>query len=387
MSGHPHSFPADRDDRKSAALLSDPRHRLPAKRRVAGFDEARRVLRDPALLQAGPGADRIRPGRADHVPVFYLDGEPHRRRRAAIARLFTPKAISDRYQAVMERATETLLGRVAAAGTARLDAVSFELAIVVAADIIGLTATDPLAMARRLSTLLDLSFAQTGGLRGLAGRLRRNWYGYLFFTRDVRPAIRARRVAPAEDVISQTLEQGYADRDILIECMTYAAAGMLTTREFIVMVAWHLFDRPELRDAFLTGSEKEQLAMLREILRLEPVATYLWRRSQASAAPSSACPEILVDVRAANLDPAAVGPCPHAIDPGRATREGEVGEYLSFGDGNHRCPGAQVALNETRVFIDRLFRVPGIRLLRPPTARWNPHLMSYELRDAIIGCG
>ncbi len=44
-------------------------------------------------------------------------------------------------------------------------------------------------------------------------------------------------------MISHCLEMGYSDKAILVECMTYATAGMLTTREFIVMVAWYMLER------------------------------------------------------------------------------------------------------------------------------------------------
>jgi hypothetical protein len=59
-----------------------------------------------------------------------------------------------------------------------------------------------------------------------------------FLARDVRPAIKARREEGRDDVISHLIEEGYPDKAILIECMTYAVAGMVTTREFIVMAAW-----------------------------------------------------------------------------------------------------------------------------------------------------
>jgi cytochrome P450 len=80
-----------------------------------------------------------------------------------------------------------------------------------------------------------------------------------------------------------------------------------------------------------------------------------------------------------------VGACPFRIDPDRPGAT-TANTYLSFGDGSHRCPGAQVALNETRVFLDRLFRVPGIRLARTPTMGWSDALMSYELRGALVSC-
>jgi hypothetical protein len=38
------------------------------------------------------------------------------------------------------------------------------------------------------------------------------------------------------------------------------------------------------------------------------------------------------------------------------------------------------------VFLDRLFRIPGLRLTRAPTMGWCQELLSYELRDAIIEC-
>ena len=72
--------------------------------------------------------------------------------------------------------------------------------------------------------------------------------------------------------------------------------------------------------------------------------------------------------------------------PERAKRQKDLGRYLSFGDGPHSCPGWQVALHETRIFLEQLFRVPGIRLQRTPALSWNAQLGSYELRDAVIAC-
>jgi hypothetical protein len=45
-----------------------------------------------------------------------------------------------------------------------------------------------------------------------------------------------------------------------------------------------------------------------------------------------------------------------------------------------------VALQETRVFLDRLLRLPGIRLVREPTVRWVDELGSYEVRGAVVAC-
>ncbi|MCK9904538.1 cytochrome P450 [Frankia sp. Cpl3] len=191
-------------------------------------------------------------------------------------------------------------------------------------------------------------------------------------------------------MISHLIEEGYPEKAILIECMTYAVAGMVTTREFIVMAAWHLFDNDSLRARFLAADETEHVGILEEILRLEPVAAMVHRRATEDAdlgTGSATKGELLaVDIRAANVDPESVGECPHSIHPDRAKRMRTVGSFMSFGDGSHRCPGAQVAMNETRVFLDRLFRLPGLRLEHEPEMTWCDGLMSYELRGATVSC-
>ena len=384
-------FDANRDERKSARLAARYVKAEPGVELIGKFGVAREILRSLKVKQAGAGAEHVDVGNPEHVPVFYLDGESHKRRRAAIAKLFTPNAIKARYRGVMERTTDDLLARLKASGRARLDEVTFELAVSVASEIVGLTKSDPRKMAPRIAALLASSFSNAGGLRRLVNKAKQAWYGRQFYVKDVRPAVRERREQRREDLISQTLDKGYSDRAIMVECMTYATAGMVTTREFIVMVAWYMFDRAEIRERFLAADEERQIAILQEILRLEPIAGLLYRRvdedlDTTSLGQARAGAQFAIDLRAVNSDESAVGACPHMLDPDRAQRQNENGTFMSFGDGPHRCPGWQVALRETRVFIDRLLRVPGIRLEREPDMRWNAMLMSYELRNAIVAC-
>jgi cytochrome P450 len=381
-----------RDDRKSAKLAERNAKLESGTELVRSFALARGILRSAYALQDGHGAEQVNVGNPDHLPVFYLDGERHRERRAALKGFFTPAAVVNRYRPVMERATDDLLARLRASGTARLDEIAFELAVAVAAEIVGLTESGARPMANRLSHLLKAAFSgRTGwGPVGLFNRIGRAYWGYRFLVNDVRPAVRARATQRRDDVISQTLDKGYSERAIMVECLTYGTAGMLTTREFIVMVAWHLFDRPALRDRFLAATDEGQLLILQEILRLEPVAGFVQRRAaedfEAASQSLRAGSHFTIDLRAANTDESAVGACPHMLDPDRAARLGENGTFMSFGDGTHRCPGWQVALHETRVFIDRLLRVPGIRMEREPDMTWNPIVSGYELRNAIVAC-
>jgi len=384
-------FEPSRDERKSARIAAERVVFDPGAQVITRFSFARDLLRNAVAKQAGASPDQIDTGNPEHVPVFYLDGEAHRRKRSTIARLFTPTAVTTRYRAIMERATDALLARLTSAGEARLDTLSLELAVTVAAEIVGLTASNRASMAARIGATLTFGhLSRWHRLAPLLQPLVLRFHMLNFFYRDVRPAIKARRRARREDLISQLLDEGYSNKAILIECMTYAVAGMVTTREFIVMAAWHLLEGDALRARFLAGDEVDQLAILDEILRLEPVASVLQRRAAEEMAIGSdsisAGTLLAVDIRSVNTDESVTGPCPHVLDPDRAKRQKAVGGYLSFGYGSHRCPGSQVAMQETKVFLDRLLRVPGIRLEREPEIGWSDMLMAYELRGAMIGC-
>jgi cytochrome P450 len=380
---------AGRDDRKTAAIAA--RLAKPAHPKVIGrFALAREILRTPALKQGGLGIESVPLDDPAKAPVFFLDGEDHKKKRSTIARFFTPKSVNSHYRRVMEETSDRLLDELREKGRIQLDRATWKMAVAVAAEVVGLTESELDPMANRIEGVLGQTLVHAlSPVRAFFKKLEVKVRVIHFLIKDVRPAVRARRIERRHDIISHLIDEGYSETGMLIECMTYSAAGMATTREFITMVAWHLFEREDLRSRFVNGSEADQLAMLEEILRLEPVATFLYRKTgdevpEKFAGQLDAGQNYALDMRAANLDEAATGPCPLALDPDRASKMKEAGAYLSFGDGAHRCPGAQVALAETRIFIDRLMRIPGAYLSQPPRIEWNGALMSYELRDAIV---
>ncbi|MCA9635477.1 MAG: cytochrome P450 [Myxococcales bacterium] len=378
-------FSPEKGESKSAALRQERLRFEEDAERIGSYERAREILLSRELLQGGGGAEKLGPGDLEALTVFYLDGAAHREKRASIARFFTPKAITERYHAIIERETQRLLAELRREGRIRLDVASFELTVAVAANIVGLTKSDIPKMARRLAIIMSAAFVHGHGLFArLTVGLRKSLNIATFYRSDVLPALRARRRAPQDDVLSHLLAQKASRRAILMECLTYAAGGMVTTREFIVMAAWHLLERPELRRDFLEADEERQFAILLEILRLEPIVSMLVRRTDP--APGGRSVHFAVDLRAVHADEAAVGACPHLLDPDRAKRMKTSGAFLSFGAGAHHCPGRQVALHEARIFLDALLRIPGIRLERAPEIGWSEMLMSYELRDAVVAC-
>lgn len=386
-----------RDDRKSARIAAANLKPQDGARMVGSFAAARDFLRSPKVRQAGPPTDSpsqetdlSAPG---DVSFFFLDGEEHRKRRAAVAGLFAPKTIVTRHQAVMNRTMDDIVAKLQARGSAPLDELSWQMAVDVAADIIGLTNSDSGEnLANRVKAVLDSSMERKKGLLGkivfgakMLVRVGRFW------KQDMVPAIAARRLAPKDDVISYMVKENYSKRGMIMEALSYGGAGMMTTREFIVMCAWHMFEKPELRTRFLNGDDADKFAILEEILRLEPVASLVHRRAAepveskdgAALQPGEV---VAISIRDANTDEAITGPCPFELDPDRAKRMKVVGPYMSFSDGPHRCPGAQVALHETSIFLDRMFRLPGIRLVSAPVINWNLHIQGYELRGAVVAC-
>ncbi len=361
---------------------------------VRSFELARAILRDPtATRQAGFGADTLE-GSAQRMrpPILYLEGAEHKAQRTATARFFTPQTVSNSYREMMESLSDELIADLKTHKTADLSALGMHLATQVAAQVVGLTDSSVKGMSRRLDTFFEDDPTQFSWRPAKLWRFVQTQSAlWRFFYQDVKPAIRARRKAPREDVISHLIGKGYKDFEILTECVTYAAAGMVTTREFIVMAAWHLLENDALRETYLAADETERQGVLQEILRLEPVVGHLYRRATAPLTLTHAGETFTVpagtlldlDLRAANADADTVGAAPLQLCPARTLPRGVQGAVMSFGDGHHRCPGAYIALQESDIFLTRLLKLP-LSAEKPPKLGWNELVSGYDLEGFVV---
>ncbi|MFC3215642.1 hypothetical protein [Novosphingobium panipatense] len=203
----------------------------------------RDVLRNPEAKQAGFKAELINRGGLTRPPILFLSGDAHRQQRAATARFFSPRVVEERHRPDIEHQVDRIIAGLRNSGSARLDDLALDLAVSVAATIVGLTNSDRSGMIRRLDAFFSVGTALRNGVLARAMTFLQGQARMLHFhLADVRPAIAARRKAPQEDVISHLIAEGHRDRDILVECFTYGAAGMVTTREFITMAGWHLLE-------------------------------------------------------------------------------------------------------------------------------------------------
>lgn len=361
---------------------------------VRSLPLVREVLRAGTTTQAGFNSEAVQ-SRRIRPPILFRDGAGHRAQRSAIARYFAPKTVTARYRTMMERRADELVARVLVAGRVDLPDLALRYSVEVAAQVVGLTNSDMAGMARRLEAFFatprvaPTSDARPADRVGSALMSLRSQASMLaFFLRDVRPAIKARRKTPGDDVISHLIGEGYKAPEILIECITYGAAGMVTTREFISMATWHLLEDPPLLQRFLKAEYPERRAILEEILRLEPIVGHLYRRSttplelvhdgNSYAVPAGALLDLYI--RAANADPGYVGPDPLDLCPMRPVAKPYQAEVMSFGDGAHRCPGNSLAMEETDILLTRLLQLP-LRVSRAPRIAWEDLIAGYEVRD------
>lgn len=368
--------------------------------RIGSLEIGRQILRTRgATTQAGFTAEQIPRGVFRRHPILISDGALHDEQRRSLARFFAPGTVQERYGALMESRADAVIAAAEESGRCRLDEAALEYAVAVTAQVVGLTSSPVPAMARRLEAFFrqppfDLTRPRLGrtlgqlmqaAYRGLSPLLR-------FYLADVLPALRAHRRHPQDDVLGSLLEQGASRADILVECVTYGTAGMVTTRELITMACWHLLEDEPLRVRYLVAEQDERLAILEEILRLEPVVGHLYRRvrepitveDEGHVHTMEPGDLVDIDVRTANADPGPMGAEPLSLCPGRPRPRGVAATGLSFGDGVHRCPGGSLALLETDVLLTRLLaRRP--RLLAAPSLGWDHLVAGYRLRGMELG--
>ncbi len=363
---------------------------------VRGYEEARQILRSPHIKQAGFGAELLHEtGVMTRDPILYMEGDEHRQYRKETARFFTPTTTQQNYREMMTRYADEIIADFKHKGRADISNLSLQMAVLVASQIVGLTDTRVPSLQARLNKVVDLDIKQSWSWRDRIDFVFMQATLLAFYWLDVKPAIKARRQNPQEDVISYLIERGYTDREILTECLTFGEAGIVTTREFISVALWHILQRDDLRDIMQDGDEAERYKLLHEILRLEPVVGNLLRRTTdeftiESKGETITIPEgtlIDLNIYGTNTDELVTGHAPDEVCPAREMKamRPKVPEFMmSFGDGNHRCPGAYVAIQESDIFIRKLLEIESLRIEQVPTVKRKDIIKGYEIRNFIL---
>jgi len=336
---------------------------------IRGYEQAQAVLRSNCVRQAGFQAEMLEKlPNYMNPPILFLEGKQHQKQRRQTAKFFTPRTTDSQYRQLMEDFSEEIVADFTRAGRADLSQMSMKMAVRVAAQVVGLTDSRRKGMSDRIDRFLQNPTDFGWSFRQLKSFLQTQFDLLRFYLLDVQPAIKARRAVPKEDVISHLLESGYSNVEIMTECITYGAAGMVTTREFIGVAMWHCLKNPELHQLMLNGDQEARYAFLHELLRLEPVVGSLYRRTTAdltldhesSKVTIAAGSLIELHIYAINAEESIAGQKPLHLCPNRemVERRPKVAEYvMSFGDGAHRCPGAYIAIQERDNFLRRILKL------------------------------
>jgi len=365
---------------------------------IYNYDIAKEIMRSKDIRQSGLGA-KLMHGTPELLkikdPILYLEGEAHKKYRRNTAKFFTPKKTDAAYRQMMIDITANLLNEFKQKGRGELSELTLMLSMKVAATVLGLTNSSIIKMARRLNKIFHLSekITEFSFHPSKLFRFAKVQLPVLqFYVKDVVPAIKARKKNLQEDVISYLIEQDYSNQEILVECLTFAAAGMVTTREFILVNALHFFNNEELLQIYLSSEQKERYKILEEILRIEPVVsslertttseiTFEWDSNEIIIPKGS---EIFLHISSINFDTEIVGANEKQICPVRNLQKKAASYMYSFGDGNHKCPGAYIAIQETDIFLKQLFSIENIKMESTPDISYTDLIKGYEIRNFKI---
>jgi cytochrome P450 len=340
-----------------ASLFGDPR--LSANR-AAGFTEAvPESVRDEvqALL---PTLEKW---------LIFRDGDEHAHLRATLHRGFNAKAI-DAMRGAIERTATDLLDEVASSGALDVGAdYGYLLPVYVLSDFMGVPPEGRDQIVQWSADFVDF-FNVIPITVDSTQRMVNSATEMLAYMQAL---LRARRPGPGDDFLG-TMAAACAAGDITEDeivgnTVLMLIAGHVAVRNLIGNVVWLLLGRPNDYSRVL-----EDMSLLRpaieESVRYEPPITEIPRipmedidvRDQTIPAGSI----IQLSIAAANRDPE------HFPDPDRFDIARKPQGVLSFSHGPHGCLGVLLALEQTEVALDVLFRRAGdtLRLDDSREIRW-----------------
>ncbi len=205
--------------------------------------------------------------------------------------------------------------------------------------------------------------------------------------RHMAALVEQRRAAPGDDLIGSLISvraDGGAPLDtaeIVNTAIGTMLAGHDTTTSLIVNAMFILLSSPE-RWAAVRGQPDTIPGALEEAMRVDsPVPVFIRTAVREVTVDGVAIPAsaiLLLAYGSANRDPARF-PSPDSYDPSRSPNP-----HLAFGRGVHACVGARLARLESRIALETLSRLPGLRLQSGQDLHHIPTLMFRGLARLTI---
>ncbi len=208
-----------------------------------------------------------------------------------------------------------------------------------------------------------------------------------------RELVAARRITPADDLVSSFLGAGTfeQDEDLVVNCMSAFAAGRVTSQKLIGDGVPMLFPEWGTWREMVAANPATSRRLTEELLRLVTPTRYLGRHAVEDVDLSDAFgaghlirkgQRVILFLEAANRDPARF-PEPHELRGDR-----QPNPHMAFGHGPHRCPGASIARVEIQIALETLlstFETLGPDPSAPPVWDPNPNLGGYRSYPCLCG--
>jgi len=359
---------------------------------VRGYEEARFLL-NSHTTQAGFGTEQMVRQRRFTPPIPAIDGDEHRERRSQVAKFFTPLAATNRYKDLMSVYADQIIESFQPGTTIDFKNLSTQMASAVVCEVVGLTNSIRSGLEDRF--LYVASHHDVGSLSPRPKDLY-NMFSTArtlleFWLFDIRPAIQARKQTTKNDLISHMMSKNLNGLSIMIECITYGLAGVLTTREFMCSALELCLQEPEYRDLILQDNQELRTRFLYEVLRLNPVTSHLTRRAAEDIQITSNGQTftirqgelIVFNIFEIDTDSRALGADALLLRLDRSYESRIMWSMLVFGAGPHRCPGEALAILETDILLSQLHAL-DIEALQSPTRGFNEPSKTNELHNFMI---
>lgn len=292
--------------------------------------------------------------------IIMMDPPEHRRMRALVNRVFTPRAIA----ALEPMVRETAKGFLAGCDLSGFDAVE-DFAALFPVEIISRMLGVPAADRQQIRHWLDTFLHREEGDHRMSeeGYQAMTAMGAFYFT-----LIQQRRANPENDMISDLIRAEVArdsdgtptsldDMEIAGFLTLLGGAGAETVTKLVANALVIFADHPD-QWAELRADRSKIPAAVEEVLRFQAPSQYNVRRSvtdvELHGVRIPAGSAVLMLVGSANRDERAF-PDADQFDINRSSIQGT--HNIGFGYGIHSCLGAALARLESRVALDLLLDV------------------------------
>ena len=328
---------------------------------VTRRDLALQVMRDPETFTVDD--PRFSTGQVVGSSMLTLDGDEHRRHREPFARPFRLAAVRERFTERVLQETERLVEAIEPAGRAELrSTVTGPLAVAIVTNALGFDDADTDLVLGWYERIVAAVTDITAG-RPLSDSGRE---AYAALSAAIGPELDRE---PAASLLAAAASQaGGLERErVISNAAVMLFGGIETTDGMIANAVLHLLSHPDQLE-LVTADAGLLPNAIEESLRLEPAAAvidrYATSDTELAGAQIRSGDLVRISIAAANRDPA-VFPDPDRFD----VKRDNAHRHVAFAHGPHVCIGMHLARLEAHTAVQRLLRLPDLRLDRPAEPR------------------